>query len=90
MENKELTEIDRRLISTSRALLGASRSAVTQVSKGQFMIFDLFNNIWNYNKQLFKQLSEVRPKKLVAEKNSFQQLSFEASFITHNLFLILF
>ena len=62
MENKELTEIDRRLISTSRALLGASRSAVTQVSKGQFMIFDLFNNIWNYNKQLFKQLSEVRKK----------------------------
>ena len=60
MENKELTEIDRRLISTSRALLGASRSAVTQVSKGQFMIFDLFNNIWNYNKQLFKQLSEAR------------------------------
>ena len=59
LENKELTTVDRTLISTSRALLAASKNAVDQMNKGQTMAYGLMANIWTYNRQLFKQLGEV-------------------------------
>ena len=34
LENKELTAVDRTLISTSRALLASSKNAVDQMNKG--------------------------------------------------------
>ena len=64
LENKELTTVDRTLISTSRALLAASKNAVDQMNKGQTMAYGLMANIWTYNRQLFKQLGEVSCLKL--------------------------
>lgn len=60
LENKELTTVDRTLISTSRALLAASKNAVDQMNKGQTMAYGLMANIWTYNRQLFKQLGEAQ------------------------------
>ena len=39
LENKELTELDRSLISSSRALMVASKNAVDQMTKGLFLIW---------------------------------------------------
>ena len=59
MENKELTELDRQLIMTSRALLAASKVTLEQVGRGPNKAMEMMANMWLYNKEILKQLSEV-------------------------------
>ena len=59
MENKELTELDRRLITTSRALRAASKNAVDAIGQGPNVAMTTMSNLWKYNRDLLKQLSEV-------------------------------
>jgi len=60
MENKELTELDRRLITTSRALRAASKNAVDAIGQGPNVAMTTMSNLWKYNRDLLKQLSEAR------------------------------
>lgn len=60
MENKELTELDRQLITTSRALKQASINAVEAMGNGSNMAMGTMNNVWKYNQELLKQLTEAR------------------------------
>lgn len=68
MENKALTELDRQLIASSRAMFAASQIAVDQMKRGPNMAMEVVANVWVYNKEVLKQLSEVwlRPESLIA------------------------
>ena len=60
MENKSLTELDRQLITTSRALLATSKSALEVMGKGPMGMMQLMSNMWRYNQDLLRQLSGAR------------------------------
>ena len=60
MDNKELTEMDRQLITTSRALLSASRLTLEHIGEGPKRMAQCMTNIWRYNQELLIQLSEVQ------------------------------
>ena len=60
MENKSLTELDRQLITTSRALLATSKSALEVMGKGPMGMMQLMGNMWRYNQDLLRQLSGAR------------------------------
>ena len=70
MENKELTELDRQLITTSRALMAASKQAVDTMGKGPIMM----GNIFRYNRELLKQLGEVHFNVFFLKKSEFKCL----------------
>ncbi len=60
MENKELTEIDRQLIASSRSILALTQTAVDQMKKGNDTVVEMVANVWVYNKDILKQLTEAR------------------------------
>jgi len=60
MENKELTELDRQLITTSRALRVAAKSAVESMGRGPGVVTSIMANVLKYNQELVKQLSEAK------------------------------
>ena len=60
MENKSLTELDRQLITTSRALLATSKSTLEVMGKGPMGMMQLMGNMWRYNQDLLRQLSGAR------------------------------
>jgi len=60
MENKELTELDRQLITTSRALRVAAKNAVESMGRGPGVVTSIMANVLKYNQELVKQLSEAK------------------------------
>jgi len=60
MENKELTELDRQLITTSRALRAAAKNAVESMGRGPGVVTSIMANVLKYNQELVKQLSEAK------------------------------
>lgn len=60
MENKELTELDRQLITTSRALRAAAKTAVESMGRGPGVVTSIMANVLKYNQELVKQLSEAK------------------------------
>merc|ERR1719232_2015735 len=54
MENKELTELDRQLITTSRALRAAAKNAVESMGRGPGVVTSIMANVLKYNQELVK------------------------------------
>jgi len=60
MENKSLTELDRQLITSSRAFLATSKSTLELLGKGPMGMMALMGAMWRYNQDLLRQLSGAR------------------------------